>query len=898
MPIPSPDFGGIKTGLFHERVLADSGTVLPNVAPPIIDKLQKLGVYPPALLYVPGGLNEAVAYSQLPTSSDGDFTVSRNTTTAGETGFATCVNQDGYYQNYLPDYPTIDYSNNGVPALLTQPQRVQLVTRPLSFGHSDWTKSGATIEGDPSTAGVELVTNGTFTGGTTGWTLGGTTAYGTNNIVITGDGSGSNYIQQTALWAANSKDDNLLLVSYEITQNSLVGAGILQIGNTSSNEFMVATTIDNTVGSHSFYIQPNGTGTNNQIGLILSSGFTSGTITIDNISVTEVQPYEAPMLEPDLGSELVTAWTNKDFDNFASTGVGITQMVSGASGDNCYSLATIADATNYKLEFTSTQTIGCDFLLGTTDEITGGQNVHTVVSGLNVVYFTSDAAYTYCGFNSTASFTDTQITGFLLSEILATATTPMTESYLMTATGADGYIELASALTITNAKDHANSICVKRITGTGNISISDCNNDWTVVSDGTALVDGWYSYDVTSESNSTSGQIGLKLATSGDAVRIFFAQLEEGSYPTTPIWTGSEGATVTRVKDEVSLTDLITNNILTSTIGIIDNTIDATRWTYKYIGSNIINLYKDGIYAGVLPDPPPTTINIENGETEQIQMYNTNVSNTLLQLSSEATIDYSTAQGLSWDSSDDTYARLGSISAIATSTSALDANLPIQAEMKRCLLNDDGTVNYYVDATDPIMKSGTSATTSGTTDGTTANKLVDSGADFVTDGIVAGQFVHNTTDDTYSIITAIDDLHTLSLERDVIVSGEAYDVGTANFGGTDGQVMVEIPKFWYKESLVGTVKSWYISLTYISGFELHPAFWKDGKQVDYRYMSAFEGGMWDASTGAMCAKASIHTSLYAAGDKMCSVAGQWAKTNETRTEYRAMAAERGTGFRQ
>ena len=156
MPIPSPDFGGIKTGLFHERVLADSGTVLPNVAPPIIDKLQKLGVYPPALLYVPGGLNEAVAYSQLPTSSDGDFTVSRNTTTAGETGFATCVNQDGYYQNYLPDYPTIDYSNNGVPALLTQPQRVQLVTRPLSFGHSDWTKSGATIEGDASTAGVDM----------------------------------------------------------------------------------------------------------------------------------------------------------------------------------------------------------------------------------------------------------------------------------------------------------------------------------------------------------------------------------------------------------------------------------------------------------------------------------------------------------------------------------------------------------------------------------------------------------------------------------------------------------------------------------------------------------------------------------------------------------------------
>jgi len=306
------------------------------------------------------------------------------------------------------------------------------------------------------------------------------------------------------------------------------------------------------------------------------------------------------------------------------------------------------------------------------------------------------------------------------------------------------------------------------------------------------------------------------------------AQIENLAESTTYIAT--VGAAVTRVKDVVSLGDLIANNILTSAIGIIDNTIDATRWTYKYLGDNIINLYKDGIYAGLLPDPPPSSITIDKGETEKILMYNTNVSNTLLGLSTEATIDYSTAQGLSWNSATDTYARLGSISAIALSTSALDANLPIQAAMKRCLLNDDGTVNYYLDADNSALKA----------DGSTASDLT----------------------------------------------------------GADGQVMVEIPKFWFKESLVGTVKSWYISLTYISGFELHPAFWKDGKQVDYRYMSAFEGGMWDASTGAMCAEASIPSSIYATGDKMTSVTGTWAKTNETRAEYRAMAAKRGTGWRQ
>lgn len=255
-------------------------------------------------------------------------------------------------------------------------------------------------------------------------------------------------------------------------------------------------------------------------------------------------------------------------------------------------------------------------------------------------------------------------------------------------------------------------------------------------------------------------------------------------------------------------------------------------------------------------------------------------------------------QGVSWDSSADTYERLGGLKGIATSQSAGDEYLPIQSDMKRCLMADDGTINYYIDDDNPLMKDGETVATSGTTTSTTANKLVDSGADFVTDGVEAGQYVINTTDSTYSIITAVDDLNTLSLERDIMVSGETYEVGTANYGGADGQVMVEIPKFYYKQVLSGTTKYWYISKYDLPGFELYPAFWKDGQEVNYRYIGAFEGGMFDATTGAMCAKSDISNSIYASGDKMTSVAGTWAKTNETRAEYRTMAAERGTGFRQ
>lgn len=62
----------------------------------------------------------------------------------------------------------------------------------------------------------------------------------------------------------------------------------------------------------------------------------------------------------------------------------------------------------------------------------------------------------------------------------------------------------------------------------------------------------------------------------------------------------------------------------------------------------------------------------------------------------------------------------------------------------------------------------------GSTDGTTTDKLVDSGADFVTDGVAVGDIIANTTDDTQCSVTAIDDLNTLSVSEDIFVSGENY----------------------------------------------------------------------------------------------------------------------------
>jgi len=64
---------------------------------------------------------------------------------------------------------------------------------------------------------------------------------------------------------------------------------------------------------------------------------------------------------------------------------------------------------------------------------------------------------------------------------------------------------------------------------------------------------------------------------------------------------------------------------------------------------------------------------------------------------------------------------------------------------------------------------------SGTTDSTSANKLADSGGDFVNDGIQVGDIVKNTTDTTWSYVTAVAATQ-LTLNDDIFVSGEGYNI--------------------------------------------------------------------------------------------------------------------------
>ena len=201
--------------------------------------------------------------------------------------------------------------------------------------------------------------------------------------------------------------------------------------------------------------------------------------------------------------------------------------------------------------------------------------------------------------------------------------------------------------------------------------------------------------------------------------------------------------------------------------------------------------------------------------------------------------------GIEWDDDEPspTLTRIGALAGIAAGSSPGNACLPIQAKMRRCLLADDGTVNYYLCATDSTKKE---------------------------DGVTA------------SVLT-----------------------------GGDGQVMVEIPKFYHSYTYNASTHKHQrlISSVQLPGFTLHPAFWKNGAEVDFRYIGAYEGIGYDDSTSAYfdgddagnvpATNWPGGTAIDTVNDKLGSVSGFAPLMNETRAEFRAIAGNRGaSGWRQ
>jgi len=106
------------------------------------------------------------------------------------------------------------------------------------------------------------------------------------------------------------------------------------------------------------------------------------------------------------------------------------------------------------------------------------------------------------------------------------------------------------------------------------------------------------------------------------------------------------------------------------------------------------------------------------------------------------------------------------------------------------------------------------------------------------------------------------------------------DAGYAD-DGSNGDVMVEIPKFYYKTELDETgdkLFKYYVSSGNLDGYEVHPAFVRNGVEKDYIYIGAFEA--------------------YESGGELFSQSGVTPTASQTISTFRSQAEAKGTGWSQ
>ena len=132
--------------------------------------------------------------------------------------------------------------------------------------------------------------------------------------------------------------------------------------------------------------------------------------------------------------------------------------------------------------------------------------------------------------------------------------------------------------------------------------------------------------------------------------------------------------------------------------------------------------------------------------------------------------------------------------------------------------------------------------------------------------------------------------------------------------GSDGQVMVYQPKFYYKRQILkktaqtGNGKgynirkaNWFVSDTPAVGFKVHPAFLdENGKEVDYILIGAYEGSLYDVSASTYITDDSQVMDNTA--DKFCSIAGAKPASgltqDLTRPKIEQMCQNRGSRWHE
>lgn len=243
------DYFSVATAMSQDLYLkaSDNGYVSEGSnAPKIIHDLKESGLWSKAsLVYVPGLAYDSNYVYAIDPRNNSYIPLDVNRSSS-----AVRLNSGGYYEEINQDWPVIDWSNpEPAPSQKFTFQNTQLLTRPFSFAHPDWQKTGTKIKASSGNADYDVMSGYDFST----WLKVAATATA-NEITTTATGG--------------VYKDNLLEVGkiYNITlQGTITGTAELTLYNNtvSSNAIyqgsgVIDTTFQFTATQKGFYFRLNG----------------------------------------------------------------------------------------------------------------------------------------------------------------------------------------------------------------------------------------------------------------------------------------------------------------------------------------------------------------------------------------------------------------------------------------------------------------------------------------------------------------------------------------------------------------------------------------------------------------------------------------------------------------
>ncbi len=356
---------------------------------------------------------------------------------------------------------------------------------------------------------TELVTNGDFSGSSTGWSESGTWTYGNNNEVCTGNGTNQMLTQSGILTSGKLYTYSIDIISSALSSQEIrvyVG-GTDYITHTLSG---VAETISgNTVSSGANLV------------IRVTSSNTSGVLTIDNVSVKEVtrnnlarvdytDGTSSLLVEPQRKNEVTYSEDLTQWIGLIALSIGLNQGTSpsGLTDANLLSIGIDASATRHRL--------------------------------YNLFSFVSGDTYTFSMFAKKNE---------------------------------QDWFQLMFSSTAFDAQSYANFDLNNGVVGnTGTSTTANIiyyGSGWyrcSITCTATASITT--TYEVLTTNNTDSGRYPSYQSDSNvDVCYLWGAQLEEGSYATSYIPNFGTSAGVTRVQDQYSKTGI--SNLINSTEGVL-----------------------------------------------------------------------------------------------------------------------------------------------------------------------------------------------------------------------------------------------------------------------------------------------------------------------------------------